>query len=69
MSYTLPALVCTTSNLGICHPLQALRWGRLHFVCLVCLAVSLVVAGCLVPNLFFVTTSIRGATILCHDTT
>jgi pyrimidinergic receptor P2Y (G protein-coupled) len=29
----------------------------------------LVVAGCLVPNLFFVTTSIRGSTILCHDTT
>ncbi|KAM4818639.1 P2Y purinoceptor 4 [Thomomys bottae] len=55
--------------LGICHPLRALRWGRPHFARLLCLAVWLVVAGCLVPNLFFVTTSIRGATILCHDTT
>ncbi|KAM9180245.1 LOW QUALITY PROTEIN: P2Y purinoceptor 4 [Dugong dugon] len=55
--------------LGICHPLRALRWGRPRFASLLCLAVWLVVAGCLVPNLFFVTTSTKGATILCHDTT
>ncbi|XP_012887066.1 PREDICTED: P2Y purinoceptor 4 [Dipodomys ordii] len=55
--------------LGICHPLRSLRWGRPRFARLLCLAVWLVVAGCLVPNLFFVTTSIRGANILCHDTT
>ncbi|XP_004872661.2 P2Y purinoceptor 4 isoform X3 [Heterocephalus glaber] len=55
--------------LGICHPLRALRWGRPRFAALLCLGVWLVVAGCLVPNLFFVTTSTRGTTILCHDTT
>lgn len=55
--------------LGICHPLQALRWGCSHFASLLCLAVWLVVASCLVPNLFFVTTSTKGDTILCHDTT
>ncbi|XP_032249722.1 P2Y purinoceptor 4 [Phoca vitulina] len=55
--------------LGICHPLRALRWGRPRFTGLLCLAVWLVVAGCLVPNLFFVTTSTKKDTILCHDTT
>ncbi|XP_060992487.1 P2Y purinoceptor 4 isoform X2 [Dama dama] len=55
--------------LGICHPLRALRWGRPRLAGLLCLAVWLVVAGCLVPNLFFVTTSPKGDTILCHDTT
>ena len=43
--------------LGICHPLRALRWGCPRLAGLLCLAVWLVVAGCLVPNLFFVTTS------------
>ncbi|XP_003801813.1 P2Y purinoceptor 4 [Otolemur garnettii] len=55
--------------LGICHPLWALRWGHSGHASLLCLTVWLVVAGCLVPNLFFVTTSTKGATILCHDTT
>ncbi|XP_074133354.1 P2Y purinoceptor 4 [Sminthopsis crassicaudata] len=55
--------------LGICHPLRALRWGRRHVANLICLAVWLIVAACLVPNLFFVTTSTRGDTTLCHDTT
>ncbi|ELK24755.1 P2Y purinoceptor 4 [Myotis davidii] len=55
--------------LGICHPLRAIRWGRPRLAGLLCLAVWLVVASCLVPNLFFVTTSSRGDTILCHDTT
>ncbi|XP_043829500.1 P2Y purinoceptor 4 [Dromiciops gliroides] len=55
--------------MGICHPLRALRWGRPHIASLICLAVWLTVAACLVPNLFFVTTSTRGATTLCHDTT
>ncbi|XP_057574889.1 P2Y purinoceptor 4 [Hippopotamus amphibius kiboko] len=55
--------------LGICHPLRALRWGRPRLAGLLCLAVWLVVAGCLVPNLFFVTTSAKGDIILCHDTT
>ncbi|XP_004444168.1 PREDICTED: LOW QUALITY PROTEIN: P2Y purinoceptor 4 [Ceratotherium simum simum] len=55
--------------LGICHPLRALRWGHPHLASLLCLAVWLVVAGCLVPNLFFVTTSTKEDTILCHDTT
>lgn len=55
--------------LGICHPLRALRWGRPRRAGLLCLAVWLLVASCLVPNLFFVTTSSRGDTILCHDTT
>ncbi|XP_066213255.1 P2Y purinoceptor 4 [Saccopteryx leptura] len=55
--------------LGICHPLRALRWGRPRTAGLLCLAVWLFVAGCLVPNLVFVTTSSRGDTILCHDTT
>uniref|UniRef100_A0A8C6CJ98 P2Y purinoceptor 4 n=1 Tax=Moschus moschiferus TaxID=68415 RepID=A0A8C6CJ98_MOSMO len=55
--------------LGICHPLRALHWGRPRLAGLLCLAVWLVVAGCLVPNLFFVTTSPKGDTILCHDTT
>lgn len=55
--------------LGICHPLRALRWGRPRLASLLCLGVWLVVAGCLVPNLFFVTTSTKNNTILCHDTT
>ncbi|XP_030662473.1 P2Y purinoceptor 4 isoform X1 [Nomascus leucogenys] len=55
--------------LGICHPLRALRWGRPRLTGLLCLAVWLVVAGCLVPNLFFVTTSTKGTSVLCHDTT
>ncbi|XP_004000641.2 P2Y purinoceptor 4 [Felis catus] len=55
--------------LGICHPLRALRWGQPRFAGFLCLAVWLVVAGCLVPNLLFVTTSPKGDTILCHDTT
>ncbi|KAK2506407.1 hypothetical protein MC885_017442 [Smutsia gigantea] len=55
--------------LGICHPLWVLRWGCRRFASFLCLIVWLAVAGCLVPNLFFVTTSTKGATILCHDTT
>nr|XP_004661039.1 P2Y purinoceptor 4 [Jaculus jaculus] len=55
--------------LGICHPLRALRWGRPRFAGLLCLSVWLVVAGCLVPYLLFVTTSTKEANILCHDTT
>lgn len=55
--------------LGICHLLRALRWGCPRLAGLLCLAVWLVVAGCLVPNLSFVTTSPKGDIILCHDTT
>ena len=55
--------------LGICHPLRAVHWGLPHLAGLLCLAVWLVVAGCLMSNLFFVTTSPKGDTVLCHDTT
>ncbi|KAI4545338.1 hypothetical protein MG293_005604 [Ovis ammon polii] len=55
--------------LGICHPLRAVHWGLPHLAGLLCLAVWLVIAGCLMPNLFFVTTSPKGDTVLCHDTT
>ncbi|XP_012589370.1 PREDICTED: P2Y purinoceptor 4 [Condylura cristata] len=55
--------------LSICHPLQGLCWGRPRLASLFCLAVLLVVASCLIPSLFFVTTSTTGTTTLCHDTT
>lgn len=63
-------LICISVHcyLGICHPLWVLYWDRLCLAGLLCLAVWLVMAGCLVPNLFFVTTSTSGASILCHDT-
>ncbi|TKC33786.1 hypothetical protein EI555_008674 [Monodon monoceros] len=64
-------LTCISARryLGICHPLRALRWGCPRLAGLLCLAVWLVVAGCLVPSLSFVTTSPKGDVILCHDTT
>lgn len=64
-------LTCISEHhyLGICHPLWALCWGHPRFESLLCLTVWFIVAGCLRPNLFFVTTSTKGDTILCHDTT
>ncbi|CAD7682214.1 unnamed protein product [Nyctereutes procyonoides] len=43
--------------------------GCPRFAGLLCLVVWLVSAGCLVPNLFFVTTSTKKDPLLCHDTT
>ncbi|XP_015206987.2 P2Y purinoceptor 4 [Lepisosteus oculatus] len=55
--------------LGICHPIRSLRWIKTRYAHLACAAVWCAVAACLVPNLIFVTTSLRGNDTLCHDTT
>ncbi|XP_039976191.1 P2Y purinoceptor 4 isoform X2 [Xiphias gladius] len=55
--------------LGICHPIKALTWVKSRHAHLVCGVVWGVVTVCLVPNLFFVTTSRRDNDTLCHDTT
>ncbi|XP_020832065.1 LOW QUALITY PROTEIN: P2Y purinoceptor 4 [Phascolarctos cinereus] len=67
---SIPFLTCISVHryLGICPPLRAPRWGHPHVASLICLAIKLAVAACLVPNLF-VTTSTRGTTALCHDDT
>ncbi|XP_053130281.1 P2Y purinoceptor 4 [Hemicordylus capensis] len=54
---------------GICHPIQSLRWVKTRHARLLCLGVWLTVTACLTPNLIFVTISTRGNDTLCHDTT
>uniref|UniRef100_A0A6J0SYI2 P2Y purinoceptor 4 n=1 Tax=Pogona vitticeps TaxID=103695 RepID=A0A6J0SYI2_9SAUR len=55
--------------IGICHPIRSLRWVKTRHARLVCLGVWLVVTLCLIPNLVFVTISVKGNNTLCHDTT
>ncbi|XP_074863979.1 P2Y purinoceptor 4 [Carettochelys insculpta] len=54
---------------GICHPIQSLRWVKTKHARLTCVGVWFIVTICLIPNLIFVTTSTRGNDTLCHDTT
>ncbi|NWU65483.1 P2RY4 protein, partial [Pterocles burchelli] len=55
--------------LGICHPIRSLKWVKTKHARIVCVGVWLVVTLCLIPNLIFVTTSSKGNSTLCHDTT
>ncbi|KAM5247725.1 P2Y purinoceptor 2 [Ctenodactylus gundi] len=54
--------------LGVLRPLLSLRWGRAHYARRVAVAVWVLVLACQAPVLYFVTTSVRGARITCHDT-
>ncbi|NWH71247.1 P2RY4 protein, partial [Piaya cayana] len=54
---------------GICHPIRSLKWVKTKHARMVCAGAWLVVIICLIPNLVFVTTSTRGNSTLCHDTT
>uniref|UniRef100_A0A8C8RPW5 P2Y purinoceptor 4 n=1 Tax=Pelusios castaneus TaxID=367368 RepID=A0A8C8RPW5_9SAUR len=54
---------------GICHPIRSLRWVKTKHARLICVGVWFIVTICLIPNLIFVTTSTRGNSTLCHDTT
>ncbi|NXV62025.1 LOW QUALITY PROTEIN: P2Y purinoceptor 4 [Molothrus ater] len=55
--------------MGICHPIRSLKWVKTKHARIICVAAWLVVIICLIPNLIFVTTSSKGNTTLCHDTT
>jgi purinergic receptor P2Y (G protein-coupled) len=54
--------------LGVLRPLHSLRWGRAHYARRVAAVVWVLVLACQAPVLYFVTTSVRGARITCHDT-
>ncbi|KAF2980179.1 hypothetical protein EK904_014247 [Melospiza melodia maxima] len=55
--------------MGICHPIRSLKWVKTKHARIICVAAWLMVIICLIPNLIFVTTSSKGNTTLCHDTT
>ncbi|XP_075619104.1 P2Y purinoceptor 4 [Balearica regulorum gibbericeps] len=55
--------------MGICHPIRSLKWVKTKHARIICVAAWLVVTICLIPNLIFVTTSSKGNSTLCHDTT
>ncbi|NXW83996.1 P2RY4 protein, partial [Alopecoenas beccarii] len=55
--------------MGICHPIRSLKWVKTKHARIICVGVWLVVTICLIPNLIFVTTSSKGNSTLCHDTT
>ncbi|NXW36799.1 P2RY4 protein, partial [Phaetusa simplex] len=55
--------------MGICHPIRSLKWVKTKHARIICVGAWLVVTICLIPNLIFVTTSSRGNSTLCHDTT
>nr|XP_023650757.1 P2Y purinoceptor 4 [Paramormyrops kingsleyae] len=55
--------------LGICHPIRSRAVLKPRHAHLTCGLVWTVVTICLVPNLIFVTTSVRDNDTLCHDTT
>nr|XP_020845273.1 P2Y purinoceptor 2 isoform X1 [Phascolarctos cinereus] len=63
-------LLCISIHrfLGICYPLQSLRWGNVRYARRVAAAVWIIVIGCQSPVLYFVTTSSRSDGITCHDT-
>ncbi|NXX14292.1 P2RY4 protein, partial [Podargus strigoides] len=54
---------------GICHPIRSLKWVKTKHARIICVGAWLVVIICLIPNLIFVTTSSKGNSTLCHDTT
>ncbi|ELW71858.1 P2Y purinoceptor 2 [Tupaia chinensis] len=54
--------------LGVLRPLRSLRWGRARYARRVAAAVWVLVLACQAPVLYFVTTSVRGGRITCHDT-
>ncbi|XP_010570830.1 PREDICTED: P2Y purinoceptor 4 [Haliaeetus leucocephalus] len=55
--------------MGICHPIRSLNWVKTKHARIICVGAWLVVTICLIPNLIFVTTSSKGNSTLCHDTT
>ncbi|XP_065702741.1 P2Y purinoceptor 4 isoform X2 [Patagioenas fasciata] len=54
---------------GICHPIRSLKWVKTKHARIICVGAWLVVTICLIPNLVFVTTSSKGNSTVCHDTT
>nr|XP_005000788.1 P2Y purinoceptor 2 isoform X1 [Cavia porcellus] len=54
--------------LGVLRPLRSLHWGRARYARRVAVAIWVLVLACQAPVLYFVTTSVRGARITCHDT-
>ncbi|XP_027704025.1 P2Y purinoceptor 2 [Vombatus ursinus] len=63
-------LLCISIHrfLGICYPLQSLRWGNVRYARRAAAIVWVIVIGCQSPVLYFVTTSSRPEGITCHDT-
>ncbi|XP_036601954.1 P2Y purinoceptor 2 [Trichosurus vulpecula] len=63
-------LLCISVHrfLGICYPLQSLRWGNVRYARRAAAVVWIIVIGCQSPVLYFVTTSSRAEGITCHDT-
>ncbi|KPP67729.1 P2Y purinoceptor 4-like [Scleropages formosus] len=55
--------------LGICHPIRTLASVKPRHAHMVCGLVWVAVTACLIPNIMFVTTSLRDNDTLCHDTT
>ncbi|XP_067852835.1 P2Y purinoceptor 4-like [Heptranchias perlo] len=55
--------------MGVCYPIRSLKWINVKQAWAVCMLVWVAVIICLIPNLFFVTTSSRDDDTLCHDTT
>lgn len=54
--------------LGVLRPLHSLSWGHARYARRVAAVVWVLVLACQAPVLYFVTTSVRGTRITCHDT-
>nr|XP_033805718.1 P2Y purinoceptor 2 isoform X2 [Geotrypetes seraphini] len=54
--------------LGVCYPIQSLRWGLVRYARIVSVIVWVTIVGFQSPMLYFVRTSTNGDDIICHDT-
>ncbi|KAM9038369.1 P2Y purinoceptor 2 [Sarcophilus harrisii] len=63
-------LLCISMHrfLGVCFPLQSLRWGSVRYARRMAAVVWVIVISCQSPMLYFVTTSSRPDGVTCHDT-
>ncbi|XP_029457995.1 P2Y purinoceptor 2 isoform X2 [Rhinatrema bivittatum] len=54
--------------LGVCYPIQSLRWGHARYAKIVSVLVWVTIIAFQSPVLYFVNTSVNGDNIICHDT-
>eukprot|EP00062_Callorhinchus_milii_P006972 gi/632948070/ref/XP_007889390.1/ PREDICTED: P2Y purinoceptor 2 [Callorhinchus milii] len=54
--------------LGVCFPMESLRWVKVRNTRIVCAVVWVIVIMCQAPILAFVTTEDKGTNTLCYDT-
>ncbi|XP_073517394.1 P2Y purinoceptor 2 [Phyllobates terribilis] len=63
-------LLCISVHrfLGICYPMKSMGWLKVRNARIISVIVWVVVASFQSPILYFVTTSVNGENIICHDT-